>query len=104
MPAGSPAAAAFPVCARLDTLAWIDQPAARTAGAARAHRAAQSPIGSTPAATSASWPSTEYAGRGAGRTYASLVVVRTVSGSRPADVTIAWAKSCHDARPDDVPW
>ena len=75
-----------------------------TDGAASAQRSSQSPIGSTPRSTSASWPSTEYAGRGAGRTNAALVVGCTVDDSSPAATTTVRAKSNQLHWPADVAW
>ena len=60
--------------------------------------------GSSAAPRQASWPSTLYAGRGAGLGKASVVVGSTRAQSRPSSAKIAWAKPNHVVWPDDVPW
>ena len=59
--------------------------------------------GSSAALRQASCPSTLYAGRGAGRGKASVVVGFTRAESRPSSAKMAWAKPNHVVSPADVP-
>src|SRR5690606_35046588 len=43
-------------------------------------------------------------GGGAGRGNASVVVSRTISGSRPSVRTISRVKPCQEVSPEEVPW
>ena len=60
--------------------------------------------GASPARAHASWSSTEYAGRGAGRGNRSLVVGRTRSGSAPSSSNTARASPYQVVAPVAVPW
>ena len=66
--------------------------------------ARQSRSGARPARCQASWPSTEYAGRGAGRGNAAVVVGRTRSGSSPSPAKTSRARPYHVVSPALVAW
>ena len=61
-------------------------------------------MGATPALCHASCPSTEYAGRGAGRTNASDDVGSTRARSCPSSRKISCVKANHVVSPEDVPF
>lgn len=84
------------------------QPAGRqgSPGSANASRRAsrQSGIGVRPAARQAASDSTLYAGRGAGRGNAAVVVGSTRAGSAPSSSKIAWVKPYQVVCPPPVQW
>ena len=78
--------------------------AAASPGRPRSSACCQPPIGASPARSQAAWPSTLYAGRGAGRARLMLFAGRTRAGSAPRSRKTSWASPNQVVSPLLVAW